>query len=310
MRNQNKLLLIGSILFTPALMASPNYCGSKSEEKCSAVVCPDKFNDIIGVWRGKEKLEYNNDTLTTDVQLIFTKKSCLANSDKKIEMIIGRQTTVIPAGKNNASKTDYKEVLISENKSILDNLGAAGESIKYKKDDLKIAENDLHTKMNIANRNVEFQKLEYGQLSYFAGKTWTLTQDGKLVGTSDFLLKSSFDPSSNSLKEVVHYKNNKNKGAASEIVVDVYEVNSEVYEGARAERKLNKSSDGNDSDTFETVADGKIYREERVRLKNNAQSLLHFKSGDQISSSEFARRLDTELQNQTKDLRRPSSVNP
>ena len=68
----------------------------------------------------------------------------------------------------------------------------------------------------------------------------------------------------------------------------------------------NKSLDTN-RDAAEMVANGKLYAEERITIGNSSKGVLLFKSGEQITATEFQKRIEKRLLDQNVKLRKPAS---
>lgn len=289
--------LFSIIYFALALMyglsAYANDCAkSTTESTCRVVKCPESFRDFVGVWHGREQMELNADSLSSEVQLIFSNAACLRDKGDLERILIGRQTRIIPSGRNNGPKTEYRDVVISEQGDALKGIADNDSRLLYKKSDMKFSEKNNATILKVPNREVEFQKLGVGQISYFAGKAWTLTNNGKLIAAADFLMKAEYDPASNTVQEKLYYHGSKGRGPSNFVDIDVYDLITDSYSGSRTDRRMIKKEKGSSHNALDLLVDGKFYREERISLDNKSGDVLAFKSGDQISASEFRNRIE------------------
>lgn len=297
MKSLNKLKLL-MLLF---VMPCAGYANECRQANCIVESCTKEFRSLVGVWHGREKMDLNDDLLSTEVQMIFADKACKSNKG----LIVGRQTTVIPSGKNNASRVDYREVVVSIAGSS-DRSARDDSKLIYDLTDLQIKEDAKKTTLKLPEREVEFQKLVAGQVTHFAGKAWALTSEGRLIGVNNFLMESSYDPSSNEVVQKIHYQGSQ---GGDQLEVSVYDVVTDVYSGSRMDRRMaskNKSLDTN-RDAAETVANGKLYAEERITIGNSSKGVLLFKSGEQITATEFQKRIEKRLLDQNVKLRKPAS---
>lgn len=278
----------------------------QKSSQCHFVNCPKELRSLVGVWHGREKMNLNDDLLDTEVQMVFSDRACTDDASEANPILVGRQITIIPSGKNNASKTDYKEVVISRETTKKES-SDDGNRLMFKLADVQVIENEKKTTLKFPGREMEFQKLTVGQVTHFAGKAWTLTKDGKLIGANNFLMESTYNPSSNKLQQKIFYHGA--KGNSSQIEVSVYDVVSEVHSGSLTDKRLtsNNKSASTKSDATELVTNGKIYSEERIMIGNEFEGVLLFKSGEQISAAEFQKRIEKQLQKQNLNIRKPAS---
>ncbi len=277
------------------------YANDCRQANCRVESCPKEFRGLVGVWHGHVIMDLNDDLLSTEVQMIFADKACKSNEG----LIVGRQTTVIPSGKNNASRTDYREVVVFSTDTS-DSTTIDDSKLNYNIADLQIKEDAKRTTLKLPGRKVEFQKLVAGQVTYFAGKAWALTSEGRLIGVKNFLMESSYDPSSSEVEQRVHYQGSQ---GGDQIEVSVYDVVSELYSGSRSDRRLTSKakSSGTKRDSAEMVTNSNLYAEERITIGNSSKGILLFKSGEQISASEFQKRIENRLLDQNLKLRKPAS---
>lgn len=301
MKTFSQLKILALLLAFPYVGNADN---CKPGSQCRTASCPKEFRNLIGVWHGRDQMNINSDLLATEVQMIFSDRACRDGSGGATSMLVGRQTTIIPSGKNNASRTEYKGVVISSKKSEQEPTDD-GTTLRFKLAEVLVTENEKETTLKFPDRETEFQKLAFGQVTYFAGKAWTLTKEGKLIGANNFLMESNYNPSSNEVQQKIVYQGT--KGDVGQIEVSVYDVVSEAYSGSRTDRRLISKNKATQSDATELVTNGKIYAEERITVGNEFEGILLFKSGEQITAAEFQRRIEKQLQDQNLKVRMPAS---
>lgn len=251
---------------------------------CPKLHCDAEIRKLVGTWIGKSRVEIEGEKVLSESQLLFSELGCRTfEGGKSSFSIIGRRHEVIHPGKNSSERNSIKPVIVY--------LGHAPNIKTEGSEQFPFAEVRFYKRgegqyLKLGNHSAEFKKLQAGQIAYFSGKAWTVTSNGRLVGASNFVMKSTFDPSTNDVRESVVYQS-PNGDSKSGFEVTVFGVTSESIGSSRLERTMEKvDGKGGVLSIFERQSNGKLYREERLRIPSKL-ALSQFKSGEQITKQDF-----------------------
>lgn len=276
------------------------YAGDCSDKKagnraeCPQFVCPPELKKITGAWIGREKVEIEGDIVVSEAQLLFSLLGCQAGQDgAATQSLIGREHAVIQAGRNSAKRTAIKPVVIYKG---LRPEGVVEGALVVRVGDVRLYRKGKKQFLRLKDESFEFEKLETGHVAYFSGKAWTVTSSGQLIGATNFVVKSTSDPATDSVHETLVYQSPK-EGAQPAIELSVLDVSSELLGGAQLERVLGKIDGTRELKVFERQSNGKLFREERF-LVSNKVAYSQFKTGEQISRSEFNSKIQKILTNE------------
>ncbi len=252
--------------------------------ECAKLHCDPEIEKLVGTWIGELRVEVEGEKVLSESQLLFSELGCRSfEGREKSNSIVGRRHEVVHPGKNSSERNSIKPVIVYR--------GSAPDKKTVGSEEFPLADVKFYKKgegqyMRLGNHSAEFKKLQSGQVAYFSGRAWTVTSNGRLVGASNFVMKSTFDPATKDVRESVVYQS-PNGDSKSGFEVSVFGVTSESIGSSHLERTLEKiNGQGGMLSIFERQSNGKLYREERLRIPNKL-ALSQFKSGEQITKKDF-----------------------